>query len=146
MVDIARQIQSIIDKNFKGNQAAFARALEVSPTTVASYLSPKKASKPTSEFLGKLVDILGINPSWLLLGQGEMDVEKDSIKVDINADSDNGSASAIIGNPSVGGNAAEHDELIRLREENKFLRQMIAEKDETIAECRKLVNHFIGQG
>lgn len=75
MVDIARQIQSIIDKHFKGNQAAFARAVEVSPTTVASYLNPKKASKPTSEFLGKMVDILGINPSWLFTGQGEMRVD-----------------------------------------------------------------------
>ena len=43
-------------------------------------------------------------------------------------------------------NMAEHDELIRLREEVKYLKQMLAERDETISESRKLLNHFIGQG
>lgn len=39
----------------------------------------------------------------------------------------------------------EHDELVRLREENRHLKQMLAERDETIAESRKLLNHFIEQ-
>lgn len=60
---------------------------------------------------------------------------------------DHGSALATShGQASVGQNQAEHDELIRLREEVKYLKQMLAERDETISESRKLLNHFIGQG
>lgn len=47
---------------------------------------------------------------------------------------------------NIGMNMEEHDELIRLREEVKYLKQMLAERDETISESRKLLNHFIGQG
>jgi len=46
---------------------------------------------------------------------------------------------------SVGIDPTEHDELIRLREENKFLKQLLAERDETLKESRKLINHFLGQ-
>ena len=63
----------IIDKRFNHNKAAFARAVEISPTTLASYLNPKKASKPTSDFLCDVVEKLGINAVWLLTGQGEME-------------------------------------------------------------------------
>ena len=63
------------------------------------------------------------------------------------ATSGNGGASATgHGHASVGQNQEEHDELIRLREEVKYLKQMLAERDETISESRKLLNHFIGQG
>lgn len=40
---------------------------------------------------------------------------------------------------------AEHDELVRLREENKYLKSILADKDKEIAENRRLINHFIGQ-
>lgn len=59
---------------------------------------------------------------------------------------DGGASATGHANASVGQNQAEHDELVRLREENKFLKQMIADKDNTISEQRKLVNHFIAQG
>lgn len=42
-------------------------------------------------------------------------------------------------------NMAEHDELIRLREEVKYLKSILADKDKEIAENRRLINHFIGQ-
>lgn len=62
------------------------------------------------------------------------------------ATSGNGGASATgHAHASVGQNQEEHDELIRLREENKYLKQMLAERDATIAENRRLLNHFIGK-
>lgn len=62
------------------------------------------------------------------------------------ATSGNGGASATgHAHASVGQNQAEHDELIRLREENKYLKQILADKDKEIAENRRLINHFIGQ-
>lgn len=39
----------------------------------------------------------------------------------------------------------EHDELVRLREENKHLKTTLSEKNDEIAEDRRLINHFIGQ-
>lgn len=59
---------------------------------------------------------------------------------------DHGSALATShGQASVGQNQAEHDELIRLREENKYLKSMLVERDATIAENRRIINHFIGK-
>lgn len=40
---------------------------------------------------------------------------------------------------------AEHDELVRLREGNKFLKKELADREEDIREHRRLTNHFIGQ-
>ena len=39
----------------------------------------------------------------------------------------------------------EHDEIVRLREENKHLKATLSEKNDEIAENRRLINHFIGQ-
>lgn len=38
---------------------------------------------------------------------------------------------------------AEHDELVRLREENKYLKSVIADKDDTLSESRKVVKHLL---
>lgn len=37
----------------------------------------------------------------------------------------------------------EHDELVRLREENKYLKSVIADKDDALSESRKVVNHLL---
>lgn len=97
MVDIALQIQSIIDERFNHNKAAFARAVGISPTTLASYLSTKKASKPTSDFLCDVVDKLGISAVWLLTGQGEMADEQQPHGDDVRTHGAN-SPGKIVGN------------------------------------------------
>ena len=38
---------------------------------------------------------------------------------------------------------AEHDELVRLREENKHLKASLSDKEDEIKENRKLINHFV---
>lgn len=56
---------------------------------------------------------------------------------------DHGSAFATShGQASVGQNQAEHDELIRLREENKYLKQILADKDERIAELKERIDEL----
>lgn len=99
MIDIASQIQCIIDERFNHNKAAFARAVEISPTTLASYLSPKKASKPTSDFLCDVVEKLGINATWLLTGQGEMEEKQKPQGDDVDTHCAN-SPGKIVGNVS----------------------------------------------
>lgn len=59
---------------------------------------------------------------------------------------DHGSALATShGQASVGQNQAEHDELIRLREENKYLKQILADKDERIAEFKERIDELKGR-
>lgn len=99
MIDIASQIQCIIDERFNHNKAAFARAVEISPTTLASYLNPKKASKPTSDFLCDVVEKLGINAVWLLTGQGEMEEKQKPQGDDVDTHGAN-SPGKIVGNVS----------------------------------------------
>jgi len=70
------------------------------------------------------------------------DEEKETIKQTQNGESGNRLAG---GNFIEGFNLEEHDELIRLREEVKYLKSILADKDKEIAENRRLINHFIGQ-
>lgn len=46
---------------------------------------------------------------------------------------------------NIGMNMEEHDELIRLREENRYLKQMLADKEREIADNKRIINHFIGK-
>lgn len=68
--------------------------------------------------------------------------EKETIKQTQNGGNGNKLAG---GNFTEGFNLEEHDELIRLREEVKYLKQILSDKDKEIAENRRLINHFIGQ-
>lgn len=44
-----------------------------------------------------------------------------------------------------GTNMAEHDELIRLREENKYLKEILADKDARIAELKERIDELKGR-
>lgn len=68
---INERLQLIVDKKFNGNKAAFAKALGIAPTSISNYLSKSRASKPTSEILGQIVNIVDdVNALWLLTGNG----------------------------------------------------------------------------
>lgn len=76
------RIQQIVDKLFKGNQAAFARAIGIKPTTLSNYFSGKKATKPSSEFVLSVAQNIGVDGNWLLTGVGEMGVDANDRKGD----------------------------------------------------------------
>ncbi len=68
---INERLQLIVDKKFNGNKAAFAKALGIAPTSISNYLSKSRASKPTSDILGQIVNIVDdVNALWLLTGNG----------------------------------------------------------------------------
>lgn len=68
---INERMQFIVDKKFNGNKAAFAKALGIAPTSISNYLSKSRASKPTSDILGQIVNIVDdVNALWLLTGNG----------------------------------------------------------------------------
>lgn len=69
---ITERLQYIVDKSFNGNKAAFARAINVAPTSISNYLSKERTSKPSSEMLEKIVNsVENLNAKWLLTGNGE---------------------------------------------------------------------------
>lgn len=141
-MEIKDRIKQVIEE-LGVKTASFEKAIGVAN----SYLrNVKSVSAETCKSIVKVYPQVSLE--WLITGYGEMLRDKpnnEKIKVDLTAEADNGGASSIIGNPSVGGNASEHDELIRLREEVKYLKSILADKDKEIAENRRLINHFIGQ-
>lgn len=50
------------------SQAAFAAALDIHKNSIGSY--ERGDTKPDSEFLAKVCALRGVNPDWLLLGEG----------------------------------------------------------------------------
>lgn len=141
-MEIKDRIKQIIEE-LGVKTASFEKAIGVAN----SYL--RNVKNVSAETCKSIVEVYPqISLEWLITGNGEMFSDKinaEKVKIELTAKSGKGGASSIIGNPSVGGNASEHDELIRLREENKYLKSILADKDKEIAENRRLINHFIGQ-
>ena len=71
-MSISERLQFIIDEIFGGNKAAFARAIDIAPTSISNYLGKERASKPSSDILEKIVNSVDkINAYWLLTGKGD---------------------------------------------------------------------------
>lgn len=149
MVDIAKQIQTIIDERFNRNKAAFARAVDIKPTTLASYLNPKRASKPTSDFLTAVVEKTGIDATWLLTGMGSMDGSTTSIKQDTQSGlNNNGDDNLNINMPCLDDMSHIRDlerEVERLQLELEHKSGLLIHKDDLIKELRESANKQIAQ-
>lgn len=71
-MNITERLQYIVDQLFSGNKAAFARAIDIAPTSISNYLGKERASKPSSDILEKIVNsVEQVNAYWLLTGKGE---------------------------------------------------------------------------
>jgi len=70
-MNITERLQYIVDEVFGGNKAAFAKTIDIPPTSISNYLSKVRSSKPSSDLLEKIVNSVDINPGWLLTGKGE---------------------------------------------------------------------------
>lgn len=97
MDEFLNRLQLIIDKLFKGNQAAFARAIRIKPTTLSNYFSDKKATKPSMELALSIAESLGVDGNWLLTGVGNMGVQEPLKGDDIDTHAPN-SPAKIVGN------------------------------------------------
>ena len=120
--NITNRLQIIVDKVFNGNKASFAKRIGIAPTSVSNYLSKERASKPSSDLLEKIINLVDcINPRWLLTGKGEM--LNTPQKENFGANNVSGNNSANILNDA----------------ENEHLRQIITEKDIIIAGQERLI-------
>ena len=66
----------LIDEFTKGNKKKFAERLEISPTSINSWIN--EGYLPRTEHLANIQEKLGVNLNWLLTGEGEMFVKKEA--------------------------------------------------------------------
>lgn len=79
MDSINDRLQIIVNEFFEGNKAQFAKAVNIPPTSISNYFNEKRQSKPSSEMLCKILNVVDkLSSEWLLTGKGSM------LKSDIN--------------------------------------------------------------
>lgn len=75
-MSINNRFKEIINKLYAGNQASFAKAIDVSPTVIANVVG-KRQGKPSYDVVEKICANANISPSWLLTGEGYMQKSDD---------------------------------------------------------------------
>ena len=125
METINDRMEMIVNERFKGNKAAFAKAIAVEPTTMSSYLGNKRRSKPSVDMVARIVLSLNVDARWLLTGEAE------ASKPTKNSVSTRGdySPASIHGNAEV----VSTGEVAILEERVKSLKAILAEKERLIS-------------
>ena len=62
-------MEMVINEQFGGNKAAFAKMIGLPPTGLSNYLGTKRRSKPSVDMVSKIVLRLGVDARWLLTGE-----------------------------------------------------------------------------
>ena len=65
------RMETLVNEMFAGNKSAFAKAIDLQPTAISSYLSRQRRSKPSVDMVAKIVMRLNVDARWLLTGEGE---------------------------------------------------------------------------
>ena len=126
METINDRMEMLVNQKFDGNKAAFAKAIDMSPTMMSSYLGNKRRSKPSVDMVAKIVTKLNVDARWLLTGE-ETPLQNLNTEVHSNVTDSNvaiGSHNSV-GNVSVGTDAV-------LAERVKSLEALLAEKERLI--------------
>ena len=116
METINDRMEMLVNERFNGNKAAFAKTIEMPPTSMSSYLGNKRRSKPSVDMVAKIVTALDVDARWLLCGEG---ASTTNAKVETNGDF---SPASVHGNVSVETDAV-------LAERIKSLEALLAEKE-----------------
>lgn len=132
MINI-KKIQNKIDE-LKISKAQLIKNSGLTRVTIDKVLKGGEVNVSTLEALAKG---LGVSVGFFF-----DDIEE----INGSAISGDGGASATShGQATVGQNQAEHDELIKLRTEIKFLKEIITDKDERIAELKERIDELKGR-
>lgn len=72
--EITNRIAIVLEDIFSGNKSRFAKKIDVDESRIRSYTlkNLNDRSMPPAEFIAAMISNIGINPEWLLLGEGEM--------------------------------------------------------------------------
>ncbi len=133
METINDRMEVLVNQKFDGNKAAFAKAIDMSPTMMSSYLGNKRRSKPSVDMVAKIITKLNVDARWLLTGE-ETPQQNVNTEVHGNVTDSNvaiGSHNSV-GNVSVGTDAV-------LAERVKSLEALLAEKERLIKVYEKMV-------
>ena len=125
METINDRMEMLVNERFNGNKAAFAKTIEMPPTSMSSYLGNKRRSKPSVDMVAKIVTALDVDARWLLCGEGA----STNAKVETNGDF---SPASVHGNVSVESDAV-------LAERVKSLEALLAEKERLIKVYERMV-------
>ncbi len=71
METINDRMEMLVNQRFDGNKAAFAKIIDMPPTSMSSYLGTKRRSKPSVDMVAKIVLALDVDARWLLTGEAE---------------------------------------------------------------------------
>lgn len=122
------RIEMLINDRFDGNKAAFAKSIGLPPTGLSNYLGKQRRSKPSVDMVTKIIVTLDVDARWLLTGEEtpKKDVHTEG---DFSPASDSGDISVIVGDAV-------------LAERVKHLQQLVAEKNERIADLKERIDEL----
>lgn len=128
METINDRLEILINERYGGNKARFAEAIDLAPTSMSSYISTKRRSKPNTEIVARIIRATGVSPYWLLLGEGDMYIDIPSSS-SVTTTGDN-SPAVINGTGAV---TLHADNQVPILEERiKHLEALLAEKERMI--------------
>jgi len=122
METINDRMEMLVNQKFDGNKAAFAKAIDMSPTMMSSYLGNKRRSKPSVDMVAKIVTKLNVDARWLLTGE---ETPQQNVNTEVHGN-------VTDSNVSVGTDAV-------LAERVKSLEALLAEKERLIKVYEKMV-------
>lgn len=133
METINDRMEMLVNERFNGNKAAFAKSIEMSPTSMSSYLGNKRRSKPSVDMVAKIVVALDVDAKWLLTGE-----ETQQQSVNANMHGNVADSNVAIGSHNSVGNVSVGTDAV-LAERVKALEALLAEKERLIKVYEKMV-------
>ena len=133
METINDRMEMLVNERFNGNKAAFATSIDMSPTSMSSYLGTKRRSKPSVDMVAKIVINLDVDARWLLTGE-----ETTQPSVNANMHGNVTDSNVAIGSHNAVGNVSVGADAV-LSERVKALEALLAEKERLIKVYEKMV-------
>lgn len=133
METINDRMEMLVNERFNGNKAAFAKSMNMSPTSISSYLGNKRRSKPSVDMVAKIVLTLDVDAKWLLTGE-----ETQQQNMNTNMRGNVTDSNVAIGSHNSVGNVSVGTDAV-LAERIKALEALLAEKERLIKVYEKMV-------
>lgn len=133
MGTINDRMEMLVNERFNGNKAAFAKSIDMSPTSISSYLGNKRRSKPSVDMVAKIVLTLDVDAKWLLTGE-----ETQQQNMNTNMRGNVTDSNVAIGSHNSVGNVSVGTDAV-LAERIKALEALLAEKERLIKVYEKMV-------
>lgn len=135
METINDRMEMLVNERFNGNKAAFAKSIDMSPTSISSYLGNKRRSKPSVDMVAKIVLTLDVDAKWLLTGE---ETQQQNKNMNTNMRGNVTDSNVAIGSHNSVGNVSVGTDAV-LAERIKALEALLAEKERLIKVYEKMV-------